>query len=72
MNELQANGLYKFYDAFVKNSLDYERFYLTRPEAEAERFVHEVYASTGENLRPVRAERGRRSGAISCSSRSRA
>lgn len=58
VNELQANGLYKFYDAFVKNSLDYERFYLTRPEAEAERFVHEVYGSTGENLRPVRAERG--------------
>ena len=39
VNELQANGLYKFYDAFVKNTLDYEQFYLTRPEAEAEAFV---------------------------------
>ena len=55
VNELQANGLYKFYDAFVKNSLDYEQFYLTRPEAEAEAFVHEVYGSTGDNLRTVSA-----------------
>lgn len=56
VNELQANGLYKFYDAFVKNTLDYERFYLTRPEAEAEAFVHQVYGSTGDNLHAVRAE----------------
>ena len=56
VNELQANGLYKFYDAFVKNSLDYEQFYITRPEAEAEAFVHGVYQSTGDNLHAVRAE----------------
>lgn len=56
VNELQANGLYKFYDAFVKNTLDYEQFYLTRPEAEAEAFVHGVYQSTGDNLHAVRAE----------------
>ena len=55
VNELQANGLYKFYDAFVKNSLDYEQFYLTRPEADAEAFVHEVY---GDNLRTVSAGGG--------------
>lgn len=55
VNELQANGLYKFYDAFVKNSLDYEQFYITRPEAEAEAFVHEVYGSTGDNLRTVQS-----------------
>ena len=58
VNELQANGLYKFYDAFVKNSLDYEQFYLTRPEADAEAFVHEVYGSTGDNLRTVSAGEG--------------
>ena len=40
VNELQANGLYKFYDAFVKNELDYEQFYITEPEAKAEEFVH--------------------------------
>ena len=58
VNELQANGLYKFYDAFVKNSLDYEQFYITRPEAEAEAFVHGVYGSTGDNLHAVRAGGG--------------
>ena len=55
VNELQANGLYKFYDAFVKNSLDYEQFYITRPDADAEAFVHEVYGSTGDNLRTVQS-----------------
>lgn len=58
VNELQANGLYKFYDAFVKNSLDYEQFYITRPEAEAEAFVHGVYGSTGDNLHAVSAGGG--------------
>lgn len=58
VNELQANGLYKFYDAFVKNSLDYEQFYITRPEAEAEAFVHGVYGSTGDNLHAVSAGEG--------------
>ena len=58
VNELQANGLYKFYDAVVKNSLDYEQFYITRPEAEAEAFVHGVYGSTGDNLHAVSAGGG--------------
>lgn len=58
VNELQANGLYKFYDAFVKNSLDYEQFYITRPEADAEAFVHEVYGSTGDNLHTVQSGEG--------------
>lgn len=53
VNELQANGLYKFYDAFVKNELDYERFYLTRPRTETEAFIHEVYGSTDDNRRTV-------------------
>jgi len=56
VNELQANGLYKFYDAFVKNELDYKQFYLTLPESEAEAFVHGVYGSTGDNLRTVTAD----------------
>ena len=56
VNELQANGLYKFYDAFVKNTLDYEQFYLTRPDAEAEAFVHGVYQSSADNLHAVTAE----------------
>ncbi len=53
VNELQANGLYKFYDAFLKNELDYKQFYLTMPEAEAEALVHAEYGSTADNLRRV-------------------
>lgn len=56
VNELQANGLYKFYDAFVKNELDYKKFYLTQPAEEAEAFVHGIYGSTADNLHAVRAE----------------
>ncbi len=52
-NELQANGPYKFFDAFRKNHLDYTQFYLTLPEAEAEAIVHEIYGSTGENQRHI-------------------
>ena len=56
VNELQANGLYKFYDAFVKNELNYKQFYLTEPEEQAEAFVHGIYGSTGDNLHAVRCE----------------
>ena len=34
-NELQANGIYKFYFAFVHSELDYFKFYKTVPNAEA-------------------------------------
>jgi len=34
-NELQSNGLYRFYLAFVNNELDYEKFYKTIPNDEA-------------------------------------
>lgn len=34
-NELQANGLYKFYVAFMKSELDYFKFYRTVPNSEA-------------------------------------
>ena len=56
VNELQANGLYKFYDAFVKNELNYKQFYITEPEEQAEAFVHGIYGSTGDNLHAVRCE----------------
>ena len=52
-NELQANGLYKFYEAFLKNELDYTQFYRTLPEAEAAALVHEEYGSEGENHRTI-------------------
>ena len=53
VNELQANGAYKFYDAFIKNELNYKQFYLTLPEEEAEAIVHETYGSTADNLRTI-------------------
>ncbi|WP_395062842.1 LTA synthase family protein [Flavobacterium sp.] len=34
-NELQSNGLYKFYLAFMNSELDYNKFYKTLPENEA-------------------------------------
>ncbi len=34
-NELQANGVYRFYLAFVNSELDYFKFYKTLPENEA-------------------------------------
>lgn len=55
-NELQANGPYKFFDAFRKNHLDYSQFYLTLPDADAEAAIHQLYGSTGENLRHIAAD----------------
>ena len=34
-NELQANGLYRFYLAFMNSELDYDKFYKTIPKDEA-------------------------------------
>jgi phosphoglycerol transferase MdoB-like AlkP superfamily enzyme len=34
-NELQANGIYKFYTAFMNSVLDYDKFYITMPINEA-------------------------------------
>jgi hypothetical protein len=38
-NELQANGLYKFYLAFTNSELDYFKFYKTLPENKAEQIL---------------------------------
>lgn len=57
-NELQANGAYKFCDAFMKNELDYRQFYLTIPDDEAAAAVHAEYGSTEDNLRTVTAAGG--------------
>lgn len=34
-NELQANGMFKFYTAFMNNELEFDKFYKTMPKAEA-------------------------------------
>lgn len=55
VNELQANGLQKFYDAFVKNELNYNQFYITQPEDTVNAFIQSVYGSTDKNLHAVRS-----------------
>ncbi len=44
-NELQANGLQRFYDAFLKNELSYRDFYLTEPEEAVAEFLRSTYAT---------------------------
>ena len=46
VNELQANGAYKFCDAFIKNELSYRSFYRTIPESEAAAVLAAEYGST--------------------------
>ena len=41
-NELAGNGLMTFFAAVQRNELDYERFYATLPEAEADRVLARV------------------------------
>ncbi len=55
-NELQANGLYKFYEAFVKHSLDDKQFYHTHPDDNADTDRHANYDSTTDNGRTIRDE----------------
>jgi phosphoglycerol transferase MdoB-like AlkP superfamily enzyme len=50
VNELQANGLYKFYLAFENNKLDYFKFYKTLPNDKAFAILKQQYpVITGEN-----------------------
>ena len=59
VNELQANGAYKFGDAFVKNELAYRQFYRTLPEAEALAIVAAEYGSSdATNLHRVEGRDG--------------
>ncbi|MBB1140503.1 LTA synthase family protein [Myroides sp. WP-1] len=46
-NELQANGTYKFYQAFKSSRLDYNDFYAKLEEKEAQAIVNAMYKSTG-------------------------
>lgn len=49
-NELQANGIYKFYFAFTNNELDYFKFYKTLPEKEAYSILRQQIPFTSNNL----------------------
>ncbi len=45
-NELQANGIYKFYTAFMNSELDYFKFYKTLPEKEAYTLINQQIPDT--------------------------
>jgi phosphoglycerol transferase MdoB-like AlkP superfamily enzyme len=48
-NELQANGIYKFYFAFMHSELDYFKFYKTIPNTEAfAQLKHQIPSISGE------------------------
>ena len=57
-NELQANGVYKFYLAFMNSELDYFKFYKTVPNSEAYAQLQQQLPSiSGETtLRQIKGE----------------
>jgi phosphoglycerol transferase MdoB-like AlkP superfamily enzyme len=48
-NELQSNGIYKFYQAFMKSELDYFKFYKTLPKEEANSHLQRLIPGSNEN-----------------------
>ncbi|RKR05438.1 phosphoglycerol transferase MdoB-like AlkP superfamily enzyme [Flavobacterium sp. 90] len=58
VNELQANGIYKFYLAFQNNKLDYFKFYKTLPDQEAFSLLKQQFPGiSGENtLRKITSD----------------
>ena len=54
-NELQANGIYKFYLAFMNSELDYDKFYKTLPKKEAYALLQNQISgiSDGTSLRQI-------------------
>jgi phosphoglycerol transferase MdoB-like AlkP superfamily enzyme len=57
-NELQSNGIYKFYLAFVNSELDYFKFYKTLPEKEAYALLgQQISGLSGEStLRQIKSD----------------
>lgn len=47
VNELQSNGVFRFYTAFVNNELDYAKFYRSLPREEAIADLNRLYRSIG-------------------------
>lgn len=54
-NELQANGAYKFYNAFQTSELKYTDFYTTLPHSKAVSLINAQYNSKGkDNLQEIK------------------
>jgi len=56
-NELEANGIYKFYQAFMNSELDYFKFYKTLPENEAYSLLNAQITGSisGTTLRDIKS-----------------
>jgi phosphoglycerol transferase MdoB-like AlkP superfamily enzyme len=53
-NELQANGIYKFYKAFMNSELDYFKFYKTIPSDQAYSLIHnQISGSQNESTQRI-------------------
>lgn len=57
-NELQADGLYKFYIAFMNNELEFHKFYKTLPDAEAFALLQKQLPGIGNqtSLRTIKSD----------------
>ena len=54
VNELQANGPFRFFEAFQKNELDFEKFYPTLPAVEAQAIVDSLLTSNdADSIAPL-------------------
>ncbi|MFN3968888.1 LTA synthase family protein [Flavobacterium sp.] len=58
VNELEANGIYKFYTAFMNNELAFDKFYKTIPNDEAFVLLQKQLAGTngGSTLRTITSD----------------
>lgn len=57
INELQANGSYRFCLAFYNSELSYNDFYATIPQKEAIRLINNLYTSEGkDNVQHIRSK----------------
>jgi phosphoglycerol transferase MdoB-like AlkP superfamily enzyme len=57
VNELQSNGLYKFYLAFQNNKLDYFKFYKTFPAEKAYSILKQHYTTaSGGTYRKIKSD----------------
>lgn len=53
VNELESNGLFRFYTAFMNNELNYNKFYLTIQEKEIQDILNDLYNSQENNLQII-------------------
>lgn len=53
IDELQSNGLYKFYYAFENSELDYNKYYAKIPDKEAFSIINKQYGTQGNDIKKI-------------------